>query len=213
MSRRFDRYLIHTLNNLHYSIGHLSMIGIESIPIDPLNNDDDKRINSSDHYAVQLIMNFRARTISHRSALVILPTMNRWKLIESYREEYDPSFHRWPPHINLLWPFFDLTNCEDDEENVLLPLRLLLSGYKRFDIGINEIDSFIENHISFMKLSSESTDHVKELYERLIGLFPQCSRKNRNSYNPHMTIGQFDNEEKLNQAKLILSEFLKIMSL
>ncbi|CAF4002887.1 unnamed protein product, partial [Rotaria sp. Silwood1] len=66
---------------------------------------------------------------------------------------------------------------------------------------INEIDSFIENHISFMKLNEQSTKYVKQLYEQLKQLFPQCLKNNRNSYNPHMTIAQFDNQEKLNEVK------------
>jgi poly(A) polymerase len=182
------------------------MIGIDTIPIDPFNNDHDKRINQSDHYGLQLIMNFRTRSISHRSALVILPTINQWSLIEPYREQYDPSFNRWPPHINLLWPFFDLTDCEDDEENILLPLRLLLCQYQSFDAEVNEIDTFIENNICFMKLNQPSTELVKRLYEQVKQLFPQCCTNNRNSYNPHMTIAQFDNEEKRNEAKSTLSK-------
>jgi hypothetical protein len=43
------------------------MISKETIPIDPLNNDSDKRIHQSDHYALQLIINFHTRSISHRS--------------------------------------------------------------------------------------------------------------------------------------------------
>jgi poly(A) polymerase len=182
------------------------MIGIDQIPIDPLNNDHDKRINLSDHYGLQLIINFRTRSISHRSALVILPTTDKCSLIDSYREEYDPSFNRWPPHINLLWPFFDLTDCEDDEENILLPLRVLLSQYQSFNAEVNEIDTFVENNICFMKLNQQSGDYVKQLYEQLKQLFPQCCINNRNSYNPHMTIAQFENEEKRNKAKSALSK-------
>ncbi|CAF3416154.1 unnamed protein product, partial [Rotaria sp. Silwood2] len=205
INRRLDRYLIHTLDNISYSIEYLLMIGIETIPIDPLNIDNNQRINQSDHYALQLIINFRTRSISHRSALVILPTINTWPLINSYREQYDPSFNRWPPHFNLLWPFFDLTDCQDDQEDILLPLRLLLCQIESFSIEINEIDSFIENNISFMKLNQQSTKYVKQLHEQLKQLFPQCSKNNRNGYNPHMTIAQFENEQKLNQAKSSLS--------
>ncbi|CAF1501248.1 unnamed protein product, partial [Rotaria sordida] len=209
INRRLDRYLIHTLDNLSYSTEHLSMTGIETIPIDSFNNDNNnQRINQSDHYALQLIINFRTRSISHRSALVILPTINQWSIINSYRQEYDPSFNRWPPHINLLWPFFDLTDSQDDQENILLPLRLLLSQYQSFSIEINQIDSFIENNVSFMKLNQQSTIYVKQLYEQLIQLFPQCLKNNRYSYNPSMIIAQFDNQEKLDQAKssLVLNE-------
>jgi 2'-5' RNA ligase len=182
------------------------MIGIKSIPIDRFNNDQDKRINQSDHYALQLIINFQTRLINHHSALVILPTINQWTFINSYRQQYDPSFHRWPPHINLLWPFFYLNNYQDYQNNILLPLRILLSQYQSFDIEINNIDSFIENNICFMKLNQQSNQYVIELYQRVKQLFPQCSKNNHNSYNPHMTIAQFDNEEKRNQAQSALSK-------
>ncbi|CAF4073889.1 unnamed protein product, partial [Rotaria sp. Silwood2] len=205
INRRLDRYLIYALDNLSYAIEHLSMIGMEKIPIDPLNNNNNKRINQSDHYGLQLVINFRTRSINHRSALVILPTINQWSLIDSYRKQYDPSFDRWPPHINLLWPFFDLTDCQDDQENILLPLRLLLSQYQSFSVEINEIDSFIENNISYMKLNQQSTNYVKQLHEQLKQLFPQCLKNDQNSYNPHMTIAQFDNQEKLNEAKSSLT--------
>jgi poly(A) polymerase len=206
INRRLDRYLIHTLHNLYYSIEHLNMIGMEPVPIDPLNNDHDKRINLSDHYALQLIINFRTRSISHRSALVILPTMNTWPLIEPYREQYDPSFNRWPPHINLLWPFFDLTDSEDDEENILLPLKLLLSQHQSFNAEINQIDTFTENQITFMKLNQQSTNSVTQLHEHIKQLFPQCCVKSRNAYNPHMTIAQFGHDGKQNEDKPILGK-------
>ncbi|CAF3073401.1 unnamed protein product, partial [Rotaria socialis] len=136
-NRRLDRYLVHTLDTVSYSIEHLAIIGTQPIPIDPLNNDNSQRIHQSDHYALQLVMNFRTRSISHRSAVAILPTLNMWPLIDPHRQQYDPSFDRWPPHINLLWPFFDLTDCEEDQENILLPLRLLLCQYESFSGGID----------------------------------------------------------------------------
>lgn len=206
IKRRFDRYFLHTLHNLYYSVQQMSMIGVDTIPIDPMNNDDDKRINQSDHYGLQVMVNLQTRSVSHRSALVILPTMNRWSMIEKYREEYDPSYNRWPPHINVLWPFFDLNGCEDDEENIVLRLRLLLCEYQSFNAEVNEIDRFAENNVCFMKLNQQSTDCAKQLYGQLKNLFPQCCTNNRNSYNPHMTIAQFENEDKWNQAKSTLSK-------
>ncbi len=201
VSLRLDRYLLHLLHNLSYSIEHLNMVGLETISIDSLNNE---RINQSDHYGLQLIINFRIRTISHRSALVILPPMNVNPLIESFR---DPLLNPWPVHINLFWPFFDLTDREDDEENILLPLRLLLAQYESFDIEINEMDSLIENHMLFMKLNQQSTKSVKELYEKIKHLFSQCLSDNGNNYNPYLTIGRFDSDKKENQGKSTLSMF------
>jgi hypothetical protein len=114
------------------------MLGLETILIDSINN---KRMNQSDHYALQLIIHFRIRSISHHSALVLLPTKN----IQSDR------------YIHLFCPFFDLTDTEDEEENILFPLRLLLTQYEPFNI---EIDSSIK--------------HIQQLSEQIQQLFSQC---------------------------------------
>ncbi|CAF1509062.1 unnamed protein product, partial [Adineta ricciae] len=201
-SRRLDRYLIHTLYNLSYSIENLSMIAIDTIPID-----NNQQMNLSDHYALDLVMNFRTRSISHRSALVILPTIDTWPIIDSFCGYYDSSTNHWGSHINLLWPFYNLTDCHDHEE-ILLKLRLLLCQYSLFSIKINEIDSFIENNVSFFKCDEQTTNHVKELRQQIAQIFPQCLKNNRNTYYPHMTVAQFDSHEEFSQAKpsLVLNE-------
>ena len=201
MKRRLDRYLIHTLENLLYSVEHLDMIGTDTIPID-----EDKRMNLSDHYAVQLIIEFRTRSISHRSALVILPTVDHWPMIKSYCKNQQSAFTRWPPRFNLLWPFFDLNDNQDDEQNILLPLRLLLSQHPSFTAQVNQIDTFAENNVCYMKLSQQSTEIIKQLYAQLKQLFPQCCINDRNNYNPHMTLEQFDNTEECMQFQQSLSK-------
>lgn len=182
------------------------MIATDTISIDLPNNDDNsQRVNLSDHYALQLIINFRTRSRSHRSALVILPTTDARPIIKSYCGYYASSIGIWPSHINLLWPFYDLNDCEDDQEDILLKLRLLLCQYSPFSIKINEIDSFPENYVSFMKCDEQSTNHLRQIHERLAQSFSHCIR-NSNTYNPHLTIAQFDSQEKLNQAKPSLSK-------
>ncbi|CAF0817431.1 unnamed protein product [Adineta ricciae] len=197
INRRFDRCLVHTLNNLYYSVEHLNMIGTDTIAVD---DDSGKRVNLSDHYALQLIINFHTRSISHRSAFVMIPSTEHWPMIDKYRAEYDPSFDRWPAHVNILWPFFDLNGCEDDEENILLPLRMTLCECEAFDSEVNEIATFVENNVCYMKITEDSTSKLKAVYEQVKELFPQCCTNKRNPYTPHMTIAQFDSTEKRLQA-------------
>lgn len=182
------------------------MIAMDTIPVDPLNSDDNQRINLSDHYALQLMINFRARSINHRSALVILPAVNTWPLIDKFDGYYESSLGIWPSHINLLWPFCDLNDCQDDQEEILLKLRLLLCQYSPFTIKINEIDSFVENNIYFMKCDNESTNDVKQLHEQLAQSFPHCLKNSKGPYYPHMTVAQFDSQDKFSQAKASLSK-------
>jgi hypothetical protein len=108
-------------------------------------------------------------------------------LSESFRQKSDP----WPPHIKLFWPFCDLTDTEDDEENILLPLRLVLSQHQSFDIETNEVYS----------LNDQSRKYVEQLYEHIQQVFPQCSMDTRN-----MQIAQFSSNKKQNQAQSTLSK-------
>ena len=153
------------------------MIGMESIVI------DDRHINQSDHYALRLIIHFRIRTLSHHSALVILPTRDTSLLID----------HQWTGCIELFRPFFELIDTEDDEENLLLPLRLLLAQQSSFDI---EINSSIINGICSMKLTEQSIEYLEQLSEQIEQVFPQCELH----HSPLLTASQFQTNNKQNQS-------------
>ncbi|KAF2194555.1 hypothetical protein K469DRAFT_706023 [Zopfia rhizophila CBS 207.26] len=46
-----------------------------------------------------------ARHLSHKSALALLPPSTITPPIEAVRQTHDKQFARWPPHINLIYPF------------------------------------------------------------------------------------------------------------
>jgi endonuclease/exonuclease/phosphatase family metal-dependent hydrolase/2'-5' RNA ligase len=196
-NRRFDRYLLH-LNNVYYSIENLQLVGTETIPIEESN---EKQINLSDHYALQLIIDFQTRTINHRSALVILPSTKHWPMIKSFCDEDGLSFVQWPPHFNLLWPFYYLNHSLDDQLDILLPLRILLSQISSFQIQVDGFDTFVENYVSFLKPNDKSSQLMKQLFERTKSLFPACVKKSQHEYNPHLTIATYENAEQLNKAR------------
>ena len=197
ISRRFDRYLLQ-LNNAYYSIENLQLVGTETIPIE---GSDEKKINLSDHYALQLMIDFQTRTINHRSALVILPSTEHWPLIKSFCDGTGLSFVQWPPHFNLLWPFYYLSHSLDDHLDLLLPLRMLLSQISSFQIQVDDFDTFVENHVSFLKPNEKSTQLMKQLFEKTKSLFPACVKSRQDDYNPHLTIEQYETAEQLNQAR------------
>lgn len=197
---------MHTLYNLTYSIENIEMIGIDPISVGALARDEPKEINASDHYALQLRIDFRTRSISHRSALVILPTSDKQSIINKYNGYCENSKGLWPWHINLLWPFYDLNDCQNDQEDVLLKLRLLLSNDSSFSININEIDSFAENYVIYLKCDERSTSRLRSLYEQITLLFSDCLKNKKASYNPHMTIAQYESQEKFDEMKSSFSK-------
>jgi len=176
------------------------MIGLETILIDSINN---KYINQSNHYALKLIINFRIRTISNRSALVILPTMNISSLIK----------------FNLFCPFFDLINTEDDEENIILPLRFLLSQYESFNIELIKISEHIKQLFSQFELVYENNSKLsRTISVRYFYIIQQLFNENLISYNIvyQLPLGLVLEPIGLNQTDYIndeLREFFNKMNL
>lgn len=54
--------------------------------------------------------------LSHKSSLVLIPPSSIAKPIETLRRKYDKQFHRWPPHINLIYPFLSSPSNSADSE-------------------------------------------------------------------------------------------------
>lgn len=68
------------------------------------------------------------RTISNRTALVI--------------PLEDDQLTDW---FYLFDSFFDLNESEDDQEDILLPLRLLLCQFERFNRNLHELSIYLTN--------------------------------------------------------------------
>jgi len=51
------------------------------------------------------------------SALVMVPPPGQWPQLQAFRAMHDKSFLRWPPHLNLLYPFIP--------QHKLLPLKVV----------------------------------------------------------------------------------------
>ena len=46
-----------------------------------------------------------SKGVNKNGALVIIPPKDHWKIIQKIRRKYDKTYLKWPPHINLIWPF------------------------------------------------------------------------------------------------------------
>jgi 2'-5' RNA ligase len=43
---------------------------------------------------------------THQTAVAVVPPQEVWEPIQAIRERHDRQFHRWMPHVNLLYPFY-----------------------------------------------------------------------------------------------------------
>jgi 2'-5' RNA ligase len=162
--------------------------------------------------------------LSHKSALVLLPPSSIAAPIEAVRRIHDKQFHRWPAHINLLYPFLsspsefceqhggggmDVALKEDIRERIIKATREI----QPFPMSLNADTPGVFHHSPWSKTVwlGPITQAVQELQAALQAEFLDV-KADRRPYKPHLSIGQaksWDDIGKLSEAiRKSVSDFL-----
>lgn len=137
---------------------------------------------------------------THQSALVILPPRHLWGKIQGIRRNFDPAFHRWMPHINLLYGFLP----EAHFERAAGRIREVIAGFDDFDVTLERVDHFEHKSSATLWLApdAQSARKIQELQQKLLEIFPQCTEQNRDgSFTPHLSIAKLSGAERKQVAQ------------
>ncbi|NJK75619.1 MAG: poly(A) polymerase [Microcoleus sp. SU_5_6] len=168
---------------------------IELFGCNPLPNTDGK-IYPSDHFGIlaQLESAEFLQTISpvYRTAVAIIPPDEILPAIQAIRQRCDRHFHRWMPHINLLYGFLPEAYFPQAVEIISQALTKL----EPFTITLSNFETFTHSVSSsaWLKPISQPANALHELQSILENLFPQCneqSNKSSHGFTPHLTVGKF----------------------
>jgi len=128
---------------------------------------------------------------SHRLALVVLPPRALWGPIQALRRRRDRQWRRWPPHVNLLYPFH--------EEAGLAPclprLRRALAALSPFVARLGPVGVFSHRHGRHtVWLAPEPATAWRELHAAVRSACPELDDLDRfpGGYTPHLSVGQAD---------------------
>lgn len=131
----------------------------------------------------------------HDTALCIIPPRSLWSRIDELRSRYDKAYGKWPPHINLIYPFVQvdaLPRALDAIQSVVQtqrPFRLQLSAAGVF--------SHRNHNTIFIHDADEERNHqLKNLRSTIIKALGQ-EEEGESDYRMHMTIGQ---SEHMNES-------------
>jgi 2'-5' RNA ligase len=156
-----------------------------------------------------------------------------WDRLGRIREHLqDPGYFRWPPHVNLLYPFFDFKS----QNTIMEVVQQLHSATKQcppFTVSLNAFGTFGGKRRGVLWLypdssvgttqdgNDDSSDEIvvlpmMDLHKKLEEAFPMCfdlSQKagddDGGTFSPHMTLSHFENlqDAVLAQADLISNGF------
>ena len=85
---------------------------------------------------------------SHKSTVCIIPTVAAQQVVQEVRCFKDKSFVRWPPHINLLYPF--LEDKEAAFEDAASTAADALAHLPPFTVGANWVPAIIHHMVAYM---------------------------------------------------------------
>ncbi|RYP16339.1 hypothetical protein DL765_005189 [Monosporascus sp. GIB2] len=130
---------------------------------------------------------------SYDTALCLIPPKHTWASIDRLRILYDKAYEKWPPHVNIVYPFIGVDSLSSASEMIVSELRAWkeASGAPKVRIRLGEADAFSHRQgctIFICDKDPARAAGLSELRNRVLGAL----RQSPGSYQMHMTIGQSD---------------------
>jgi 2'-5' RNA ligase len=152
-----------------------------------------------------------------------------WKTVGDMRRQLkDPGFYRWPPHANLLYPFFETKDYDDAhaalEENLLNALQRVATQVEPFTVRLDKLGTFGGKQRGVLWLApdsyptsatvcssnqeNEGVQPLLQLHKALEKAFPMCKdqAKGGSSFTPHLTLSHFANLDDALAAKQVIEK-------
>ncbi|KAF2641389.1 hypothetical protein P280DRAFT_311821 [Massarina eburnea CBS 473.64] len=143
---------------------------------------------------------------SYQTALCVLPPQQHCRDIDSLRALYDKSYGKWPPHINVIYPFVPpehLPRAKEQIENALQS-----STIPEQHVTLNQASYFKHRNNNTIFLRGGSLESMNVLHE-LRAIVLRSLGQDATSADFHLTIGQSEDatesssEFLLSKARLI----------
>jgi poly(A) polymerase len=140
-------------------------------------------------------------SIAYHTALCVVPPPELWKPIQAIRQQRDKAFQRWPPHINVLFPFVEAAHDGQTrfDAGVLTSIQVALADQSPFDISLDRFGCF---HGTVVWLgpdpaASAAIQRVAHCLDATFAsnanakLIEKQKRAAGGLLTPHMTVGQW----------------------
>ena len=128
----------------------------------------------------------------HKSSVCLIPPSDAQGPIQALRKVHDKQINRWPPHINLLYPFVP----HNQFPGILAKLTEVGTRVRPFRLSFTEFGYFSHGKNSstvWLGPDTQPENALQRLEEELVKAFPEFNDLMVRSatFSPHLTVGQF----------------------
>ena len=141
----------------------------------------------------------------HHSTVALVPPDDAWSTIQAARRSLgDRGLYRWPPHINLLYPFVPPDRYPDALPRISAALR----NIEQFELSLDALGCFggRQRGVLYVYASApESLARLQQLQGALEAAMPMCDDQRKagggSEFVPHMTICHYASRAEAEEAK------------
>lgn len=126
-------------------------------------------------------------------------------IVNEIRSKFDKAFERWPPHINLFFPFVPFADFGDFGDRI----GRAVEGFGEFDLPLDSASFFSQgkDRCTFNLQPSDDSQLQKlfKIVETACG--PKVAGGKKKPFHPHLTLGQC-NKADVNNMLVMVKEKL-----
>ena len=118
--------------------------------------------------------------------------------------QHDRHYHRWMPHVTLLYPFYP----RDAWDAAIGPLMQACRRIQAFQVELATFRTFRHRDSYTIWLAPEPKASIVELQTALWRAAPECedTRQYAGGFTPHLSVGQVRGDEHMRRLASTLQE-------
>ncbi|KAK1998975.1 endonuclease/Exonuclease/phosphatase [Colletotrichum falcatum] len=152
---------------------------------------------------------------THDTALCLIPPKGQWLSVDRLRFDNDKAYAKWPPHVNLVYPFIKSTDptalrlaCDTIVDCLInrtplgeaatLPIRLDSPGY------------FQHKNSSTLFLCDKDVGRASQVASLRADILAAIGRSRSGLYNMHMTVAQCEDTTHSSKLEFLLEKLRRL---
>ncbi|ORY64963.1 uncharacterized protein BCR38DRAFT_367805 [Pseudomassariella vexata] len=147
---------------------------------------------------------------SHDTALCIFPPRHLWGSIDRLRMLYDKAFEKWPPHVNLIYPFVGVESLPAASDLIIshFQSKRAAADYEELRVRLDCVGVFPHRQDNTISICEKEEENQTMLEETRKGIMEALGQK-PTPCRMHMTLGQsqdhnsFPHKSLLHKASLL----------